>query len=291
MKRKWLLKAFGCLAALVCLDILYDTTHFVVKRYELKSSKIKSPYHFVVLSDLHDKAFGYQNKKLLDAIDKIKPEAVYIAGDMITALPGKQYDDTIAFLKALSEKYPVYYGSGNHEYRMRIDTEKYGNMSSEFEETIRNLGIVRLYTGSCDSHRKDVKVYGLEIDRMYYRKWKMPVMPADYSLQKIGKAEKDCFTILLAHNPEYFENYAKTGVDLVLSGHMHGGIARIPFLGGVISPKFRLFPKYDGGLFTKKDTTMILSRGLGCHTIPIRFFNPGELIEVMVYPETDEIKM
>ena len=62
MKRKWLLKAFGCLAALVCLDILYDTTHFVVKRYELKSTKIKSPYHFVVLSDLHDKAFGYQNK-------------------------------------------------------------------------------------------------------------------------------------------------------------------------------------------------------------------------------------
>ena len=288
MKKSWLFKAFGFVAAFVCLDILYDTTHFVVKRYELNSTKIKSPYHFVVLSDLHDKAFGYQNQKLLAAIDKIKPEAVYIAGDMITALPGRQFDDTIAFLKSLSEKYPVYYGSGNHEYRMRIDTEKYGNMSAAYEEKIRNMGIVRLYTGSTVTHRKDVKVYGLEIDRMYYRKWKMPKMPVDYTLQKIGKAEQDCFTILLAHNPEYFENYAKSGVDLVLSGHVHGGVARIPFFGGVISPKFRLFPKYDGGLFVKNKTTMILSRGLGCHTIPVRFLNPGELIEVFVSPETDK---
>ena len=288
MKKSWLFKAFGFVAAFVCLDILYDTTHFVVKRYELNSTKIKSPYHFVVLSDLHDKAFGYQNQKLLAAIDKIKPEAVYIAGDMITALPGRQFDDTIAFLKSLSEKYPVYYGSGNHEYRMRIDTEKYGNMSAAYEEKIRNMGIVRLYTGSTVTHRKDVKVYGLEIDRMYYRKWKMPKMPFDYTLQKIGKAAQDCFTILLAHNPEYFENYAKSGVDLVLSGHVHGGVARIPFFGGVISPKFRLFPKYDGGLFVKNKTTMILSRGLGCHTIPVRFLNPGELIEVFVSPETDK---
>lgn len=288
MKKSWLFKAFGFVVAFVSLDILYDTTHFVVKRYELNSTKIKSPYHFVVLSDLHDKAFGHQNKKLLAAIDKIKPEAVYIAGDMITALPGRQFDDTIAFLKSLSEKYPVYYGSGNHEYRMRINTEKYGNMSSEYEEKIRNMGIVRLYTGSTVSHRKDVKVYGLEIDRMYYRKWKMPKMPVDYTLQKIGKAEQDCFTILLAHNPEYFDNYAKSGVDLVLSGHVHGGVARIPFFGGVISPKFRLFPKYDGGLFVKNKTTMILSRGLGCHTIPVRFLNPGELIEVFVSPEADK---
>lgn len=288
MKKSWLFKAFGFVVAFVSLDILYDTTHFVVKRYELNSTKIKSPYHFVVLSDLHDKAFGHQNKKLLAAIEKIKPEAVYIAGDMITALPGRQFDDTIAFLKSLSEKYPVYYGSGNHEYRMRINTEKYGNMSSEYEEKIRNMGIVRLYTGSTVSHRKDVKVYGLEIDRMYYRKWKMPKMPVDYTLQKIGKAEQDCFTILLAHNPEYFDNYAKSGVDLVLSGHVHGGVARIPFFGGVISPKFRLFPKYDGGLFVKNETTMILSRGLGCHTIPVRFLNPGELIEVFVSPEADK---
>ena len=171
---------------------------------------------------------------------------------------------------------------------MRINTEKYGNMSSEYEEKIRNMGIVRLYTGSTVSHRKDVKVYGLEIDRMYYRKWKMPKMPFDYTLQKIGKAEQDCFTILLAHNPEFFDNYAKSGVDLVLSGHVHGGVARIPFFGGVISPKFRLFPKYDGGLFVKNKTTMILSRGLGCHTIPVRFLNPGELIEIFVSPETDK---
>ena len=91
----------------------------------------------------------------------------------------------------------------------------------------------------------------------------------------------------MAHNPDYFEEYAAWGADLVLSGHVHGGMMRLPILGGVVSPAFKLFPKYDGGLFQQGKSTMILSRGLGMHTIPIRIFNPGELILLKICPKSE----
>ena len=111
-------------------------------------------------------------------------------------------------------------------------------------------------------------------------------MDQDYLASLIGRPDPDSFHILLAHNPDYFPRYAEWGADLVLSGHVHGGIMKLPLLGGVISPSLRLFPKYDGGLFEERNSRMILGRGLGSHTIPIRVFNPGELIEICLIPET-----
>ena len=109
-------------------------------------------------------------------------------------------------------------------------------------------------------------------------------MTGAYLEKKLGRPDRSRFNILIAHNPSYFPAYAEFGADLVLSGHVHGGIARIPFLGGVISPALRLFPKYDGGRYREGESVMILGRGLGTHTIPVRFLNPGELVEVIVNP-------
>ena len=110
-------------------------------------------------------------------------------------------------------------------------------------------------------------------------------MDAAYLKRLLGKPSAGEYNILIAHNPDYFPAYAEWGADLVLSGHVHGGIMRLPLLGGVLSPALRLFPKYDGGLFQEGGSTMILGRGLGSHTIPIRIFNPGELIVVTLEPE------
>ena len=99
-----------------------------------------------------------------------------------------------------------------------------------------------------------------------------------------GKANDRRFQILLAHNPLYFKEYAAWGADLVLSGHMHGGIIRLPFLGGVVSPAVTPFPKYDGGRFAEGKSTMILGRGLGTHSLPVRMWNPGELVVVTLLP-------
>ena len=90
---------------------------------------------------------------------------------------------------------------------------------------------------------------------------------------------------MLAHNPAYFEAYASWGADLTLSGHVHGGIMRLPWLGGVLSTSLTLFPKYDGGEFRLGEKRMIVSRGLGSHTIPIRIFNPAELVAVELAPK------
>ena len=121
-------------------------------------------------------------------------------------------------------------------------------------------------------------------DRMYYKRFRKIKMEDTYLKDVIGTPKKDVYEILLAHNPEYFEEYAAWGADLVLSGHVHGGIMRLPVLGGVISPKLVLFPKYDGGRFEEKNATMILSRGLGMHTLPIRIFNPAELVVIHLLP-------
>lgn len=105
-------------------------------------------------------------------------------------------------------------------------------------------------------------------------------METEYLNRVLGNPEKKCFNLLIAHNPDYFDAYADWGADLTVSGHVHGGLMRLPFLGGVISPKLRLFPHYDGGRFEKDGKEMILSRGLGTHTLPIRIFNPGEMVVI-----------
>ena len=101
-------------------------------------------------------------------------------------------------------------------------------------------------------------------------------------LCEIRGAEKESFQVLIAHNPQYFQEYAGWGADLTVSGHVHGGIIRLPLIGGVISPAIALFPKYDGGKFVRDGKTMILSRGLGTHTIHVRFYNPGEVAVIRV---------
>ena len=103
-------------------------------------------------------------------------------------------------------------------------------------------------------------------------------MEDSYITEKLGVLDESKYNILLAHNPEYFKKYAAWGADLVVSGHVHGGIMRLPFIGGVIAPSFRLFPKYSGGQYQSGDTIMLLSTGLGSHTLPFRIFNPGQLV-------------
>jgi predicted MPP superfamily phosphohydrolase len=110
-------------------------------------------------------------------------------------------------------------------------------------------------------------------------------MEDSYLQEILGKPRENACRILIAHNPDFFEQYAAWGADVVVSGHVHGGIMRLPFFGGVVSPRLTLFPEYDGGRFEKGQAVMILSRGLGTHTLPLRIFNPGELVEIHLEPE------
>ncbi|MBO4982400.1 MAG: metallophosphoesterase [Lachnospiraceae bacterium] len=276
-------------AFLVLLWImLYDSNRFVVRRYRVRDRKICRKVRAVVLADLHNKQYGKENERLLAAIAECEPDLVLVAGDMITAHPGKKPDVAVRLMNQLAEKYPVYYGNGNHEQRLKLYPDTYKGLGEQYSQALEQAGISPLVNSSVMLQEYGIAVYGLEIDRFYYRRCREQPMEAAYLDSVLGQADPSVYNVLLAHNPDYFPQYAEWGADLVCSGHIHGGMVRIPLLGkGVVSPKVRFFPRYDGGVFTEGKSTMILSRGLGMHRIPIRLFNPGELVVVDFLPDQE----
>ena len=145
---------------------------------------------------------------------------------------------------------------------------------------VKESGAVILVNEKLMLSEYGVCLYGLELDRKYYQKFTCLPMDEVYLSGVLGKPDPENVNLLIAHNPDYFEDYAKWGADLVVSVHVHGGLMKLPVIGGVISPRLWLFPHYDGGRFEKGSSTMILGRGLGTHTLPIRIFNPGELVVI-----------
>lgn len=265
----------------------FELKKFTLTTYTLpvdsmeSSGEISCIGRFVFLSDLHNHEYGKQNEQLLTAIDEIKPDFIIIGGDMLNAKPGAPLGKAVSFVQRLAEKYPVYYGNGNHEYRLRLYPEKYGDMYWKYKSELDRAGVHHLEnrTEIIYLKNKKINICGLEIDRKYYRRFEKACMQQDYVESELGKRPSG-YSILIAHNPEYFSQYAAWGADLTLSGHVHGGMIRLPKVGGVISPRLRLFPKYSGGIYKNSGKRMIVSRGLGMHTIPIRIGNRAELIVV-----------
>ena len=281
-----LITVLGVLAIALLWVMMYDSNRFVVREHRVSDRRIRKPARAVVLADLHNKRYGRENERLLAAIREQKPDFILVAGDILTAKPGKSPEPALHLLKELSKDFPVYYGNGNHEYRLKLYPATYGSLGERYGQALKDMGIEPLVNSHAILGELGIAVYGAEIAREYYERLKVCSMPEDYMESILGQADKGLYTVLLAHNPDYFPMYAEWGADLTLSGHVHGGVIRVPFWGkGVISPSLRLFPKYDGGIFRENEGVMILSRGLGMHTIPVRLFNPGELWVVEFKPE------
>lgn len=236
----------------------------------------------VVLADLHNKQYGKDNHLLAQAVMQQNPDMICVAGDMLTAKPRKKFTAAISLLKQLSEKYPVYYANGNHEQRLHLHPEVFGDMYERYIKELEQIGIKPLQNVNIKWKENNVRIYGLELPRPFFKRFETYPMEETYLKELLGQAQAEEFCILLAHNPDYFPQYAAWGADLCLSGHVHGGLMRVPFLGGFIAPSWKLFPKYDGGEFQEGESRMILSRGLGTHTLPVRILNPGELVVIDV---------
>ena len=256
-------------ALLMILVTAVDCNRFVIREYTCISDKLGREGKFILLSDLHNKSFGEKNIRLLRAIDEQKPDAVLIAGDMYTSSSSADNAGAAGFVSCLAGKYPVYYGMGNHEHKTRLYPEDFGSMYEDYMRRVEKAGTRLLINQRVSLPVYNIELFGLEIDQTYYQKLAKPSMEKSY-LDKL----------LIAHNPDYFETYADWGADLTVSGDVHGGLMRLPVFGGVISPRLRLFPRYDGGRFERDKKVMILGRGLGSHTLPIRIFNPGELVVI-----------
>ncbi len=278
---------FFCICALILIFLwfmLYDSNRFVTVEYKIDDVKIKKKLSFVFVSDLHNKKYGTQNEKLIAEIKRLDPDIVLIGGDLINGIPGAKLDCGLDFIRSLSE-YPIFYANGNHEHRLFLYPDTYGDMYQRYEEELKETNVKRLINEKTLLEEYNLCIYGSQIDREYYKRFVIPPMEENYMNKILGERDERCYNLLLAHNPDYFPDYASWGADLVLSGHVHGGIVRIPFGKGVLSPNIRFFPKYDGGLFQQDNSIMVLSRGLGMHTIPFRLFNPGELVFLELYPQ------
>lgn len=280
----WIL--IGVMAAVIAvclLDSWYERYHFRIVRETVVSSKIGPAfdgYKVVMLSDLHNNSFGDKNERLLSAIDRLKPDAVMIAGDMIVAKGVHSLKVPLHLIGELSGKYPVYYANGNHETRLRDEREIYGGQYEEYTAELKKLGVHLLIDESVTVCRGENRlgISGLELDKYLYKGLGKAVMEDGYMNKKLGPADKRDFHILLAHSPLYFEEYAAWGADLVFAGHFHGGTIRIPFLGGVMTPNYMFFPQYDAGTYRQFGSVMVLSSGLGTHSINIRLNNRPQLI-------------
>ena len=270
-----------CIAAIFCIcRIFYENFTFKIKHYTISHEKIGREANGVkiaFLSDLHNNCYGRGNSKLIQAIQDEKPDFILVGGDMVIGRKGKAIEHACTLLQNLAMQFPVYYANGNHETRMKYNPDEYDDCYREYEQELRKMGVKLLCNQTVILGEKKLAITGLELDEYYYQKLHKVTMQDQVMEEYVGISDRENFQILLAHHPEFFEQYAKWGANLTLSGHNHGGMIRLPFLGGVISPQYQLFPKYDGGVYKKGENTMILSRGLGTHTIKIRFFNVPEL--------------
>ena len=272
----------------IVLVIYHDTHNFVVREYEVTSDKVARDITFVLLSDLHGYVFGNNNDTLIQKITEINPDYILCAGDMFTAhyINGSiQTKAGVNLLKQLAVKFPIYISNGNHEEKTKQFTREFGNFFDRYKEGLVKAGLHYLENESTDLPKDNIRISGLELPLDYFQKvvkLKMEPGTIEKRLGNIGKKESQKYQVLIAHNPQYFPEYAAWGADLTVSGHVHGGIIRLPLIGGVISPAIALFPKYDGGKFVRDGKTMILSRGLGTHTIHVRFYNPGEVAVIRV---------
>ena len=265
----------------------YERGHFVTEELVFSSSKIKEPAVLVFLSDLHDNTFGEKNEKLLKEIKRIHPDAVLIGGDTMVTKPGRaDLSRTKELLQGISRlSCPVFYANGNHEQRMQRDRGVYGSMYDEFRKLLEEYQVNYLQNKTVQ-WRDDIAVSGVDIAWKYYQDFHPDSMEPSYLARRLGKAESERFQILLAHSPLFFDAYAGWGADLSLAGHFHGGTIRLPGLGGVMTPQYQFFHPFCGGVFEQNGRWMLVSRGLGTHSINIRIGNRPQLAVIRLEPKS-----
>lgn len=260
---------------------------FKAVHYTIHTDKIKDVkgVRLLVLADLHGLEFGTKNQELLTAIERYQPDAILIAGDMIVRKDADSFVSAQHILKKLAAQYPVYYALGNHEYALYSADPQEHMLARRYREYEKNLKAA----GVCFLHNTDqeivigvnrLRIYGLEIPRIYYKKPCFLKLLPEEIIDLIGEPCSEALNILLAHNPKYGDAYFDWGADLILSGHYHGGVIRLNRHRGVISPQFELFPNFCCGDFHRNKQHMLVSAGMGEHSIPIRIHDPRELLIV-----------
>ena len=275
------------ISALLLIWIIRGNSTIGVTHYTVVNDRIPAAftgYKIAVISDLHNACFGKENRRLIATIEEEDPDLIAITGDLIDS--GKpKVEVAESLVRQLAGTAPIYFVTGNHESWV---PETY----QELEAKLKDAGVTILHNSvvEIEKNGETIQIAGLD-DSDYIGRASISKESADTSgksyipgnkpqakLKEMNLSEDFC--ILLAHRPEDFGAYASENVDLVLSGHAHGGQVRLPFVGGVVAPGQGFFPKYDAGEYTENNTTMIVSRGIGNSVIPVRINNRPEVVMI-----------
>lgn len=257
---------------------------FKVTRYEIKSVKIDKDIKILFLSDLH--GFTYGNR-LYNKIKELNPDFILIGGDSVNKNSAASFNKIKSLICNLPQIAPTYYAFGNHETQLKnlgFDDDRELKMAfNSFISELNANNVWLLYNEV--EYMGNVSVMPIELPLEYYSKRKIKPYNSEEATGKIiGEFFVDNFNIILSHNPNYARNYAELNPDLILCGHTHGGLVRIPFVGAIISPELELFPKYSGGMYTvangERSTKLIVSKGLGTHGFHIRVHDMAEIVEI-----------
>jgi len=266
MLKKWVF--FLLILLSLGVFVYYQNNHIVVTRISLGSAQAGHCIRIIHLSDLQCKNFGDNQRLLINIIKSLRPDLIVFTGDLVDAYHyDEQYWRSLAFQLPMIA--PVYFVSGNHEWWK-------GNFK-EVEQTLTQYGVHVLRNEAVEFSIKNrqFRLVGIDDPEAYSGNSKIYLDTLNWLCQE---PPPNVFTILLAHRPEYFQNYDQFGFNLVFAGHAHGGQFRIPFIGGILAPNQGFLPKYSAGLYIGKKVKMIVSRGLGNSIFPLRLFNYPEIV-------------
>ncbi len=275
-----LLIILGIFLLMIIIISVYEHSHYEIDMQPVLDNRVKEKLRLLFFADMHNNSYGKNNAKLLEDIDIFNPDVIVISGDLFVSKKHEKNEQALNLIRKLTEKYKVVFTYGNHESKLK-NSEKYKysmEVMKEFEGNgnlylLNNKG-ARLRLGN-----NVMDFFGYEADLKHYKKSKKSC-PDMSEIMEVFKDKKPCeevISVLLAHNPNFFDLYAQTGVDYVFSGHNHGGIVRLPYMGGIMSTGLKLFPKYDSGEYVKGKTKMFVTRGLGSHSIKLRIFNRPQI--------------
>lgn len=274
-KAKILITIILILGILCPIHFTYENTKLQITNYTITNESIPEYFNnfkIAQISDFHNTKNKTLTKDLVDEIKKQNPNIIVLTGDLIDANK-IDIDTSINFIKEIKDISPIYFTTGNHE----ASISKYNTLKEKLEEN--NVIILESDCIQIKINESEINLIGIDDPRFINDSF---IEDKEIIKNEISntKYNKDNFTILLSHRPEVFATYVENNIDLVLTGHAHGGQIRIPFIGGLVAPNQGLFPKYTSGIFEEENTEMIVSRGIGNSILPFRINNRPELVIV-----------
>ena len=271
-KHRWILPV---LAILVVLTLIALDERLILRTYTVVSPKLTAEVRLAVVTDFHS---SDNADDVVAMVTSCAPDAVLMVGDMFDDdIANRPTERTLSLMRQLSAQYPCYYVSGNHEAWT-------GEMDALYQQTEEAGGtVLRMSSGVLTVRGQRIALCGVPDP------YEMVLSGAPDTEEQLRQALEDVdsadFTVLLAHRPELLAKYAQFPLDLVVSGHAHGGQVRIPgVLNGLYAPNQGWFPKLAGGAYTQDGTTLIVSRGLAVRTRLPRIFNRPEVVLVRCVP-------